>query len=420
MDIGNLRHAAKALFQVAIEAADPALALAQTLKAHQLSAKGRLYLIAVGKAAVPMLREALAHVAPGSDVCAVAVTNLENATEIPGAELFISGHPVPDENGSKASSYILKLLSQTSPDDRVIALISGGGSALLPAPKDGLTLADKASVNQLLLGAGLDITQMNHVRQQLSELKGGGLSRHAAPASVTAYILSDVVGDDLRVIASGPTVSPIGTAQTAAEILRKADLWDRVPDSVRTLLSRATQTTTAARQPVPNAQNTLICSNRLSLQAMKTAATGFRAEIVDDLLDGNVTEVAPRLVKIAQNAGDGPLALIFGGETTVNLHGTGLGGRNQELALRFALLAQDLPGTWVFLSGGTDGRDGPTKAAGGLVDAATIDRITASGADARALLDNNDSNAALSASNDLLMTGGTGTNVADVMVFLKA
>jgi len=151
---------------------------------------------------------------------------------------------------------------------------------------------------------------------------------------------------------------------------------------------------------------------------MKNAAADFEARILDDLLEGNVAEVAPRLVDIARDANSGD-ALIFGGETTVTLKGTGKGGRNQDLALRFALLAQDLPGDWVFLSGGTDGRDGPTDAAGGLVDAQTIHRITNAGLDPEALLENNDSHRALAASNDLVITGGTGTNVADVMVFLK-
>ncbi len=416
MSVSDLRDIAKQLFQAAIDAADPAAALARHLGGTLLRADGRLYLIAIGKAAVPMLREAMKHVAPDADIEALAVTNYENAAEIAGAKVLLSGHPVPDENGAKAGRYVKELLQKAGADDRIVALISGGGSALLPCPVKGITLDDKARVNDLLLGAGLDITQMNHVRQQLSELKGGGFLRHAEPAPVTAYILSDVVGDDLRVIASGPTVAPIGTRASARAILRDTGIWEDCPASVQDHLSGPdTEVTTPTA-----AQNTLICSNRLSLEAMQAAAEVHNPEIVDDLLEGNVKDVAPRLAEIARKAGPGPRALIFGGETTVTLTGTGLGGRNQDLALRFALLNEHLTGDWVFLSGGTDGRDGPTEAAGGLVDARTIERIRATGEDPDALLANNDSNRALAASDDLLLTGGTGTNVADVMVFLKA
>ncbi len=414
--IQKLRYTAKSLFDVAVAAADPAAALQNCLADQPLNATGKLIILAIGKAAIPMMRVALDNVAPNSNLVALAVTNPENAAELPGVEIHLTAHPVPDEKGAAAGARVIEILRDTTPDDRVIALISGGGSALLPCPVEGVSLEDKAAVSQALLGAGLDIVQMNLVRQQLSQLKGGGLLRHAAPAPVTSYILSDVVGDDLRAIASGPTVAPIGTRADAVNVLQSAGIFEGLPESVKAhLLSVEVD-----EGPVPAADNHLICSNRKSLEAIRDAANvDFQAEIIDDQLEGNVKDVAPRLLKIAQDAGPGPRALIFGGETTVTLTGSGKGGRNQDLALRFSSLAGDLEGPWVFLSGGTDGRDGPTDAAGGIVDPHTISRIAAAGLDADALLADNDSYRALGAAGDLLMTGGTGTNVADVQVFLK-
>jgi len=249
---------------------------------------------------------------------------------------------------------------------------------------------------------------MNLVRQQLSQLKGGGMSTMAAPAKIEAFILSDVVGDDLRAIASGPTVSPIGSKSEARAVLK--GVWNTLPASVQTALSEEG----AATPPHP-ATNTLICSNRMSLEAMQAAHPA--AQIIDDRLEGNVAEVAPKLAKLAQTTKAGDV-LLFGGETTVTLTGTGKGGRNQDLALRLALA--DIPGKWVFLSGGTDGRDGPTDAAGGLIDSHSHARMIQAGTDPAARLGNNDAYNALKASGDLVMTGGTGTNVADVQILLRA
>lgn len=406
-DISEMRAEALRLFQVAIVAADPALALRAQFTEPLAAPDGRrLILIAIGKAAVPMMAEALGHV--DGTCTALAVTNYENHRELDGATVLPAGHPVPDENGLKGAEAVAALLASAVEGDRVIALISGGGSALVPLPAPGITLAEKAAVNELLLGAGFDIVQMNMVRQQLSQLKGGGMLRRAAPAKVEAYILSDVVGDDLRAIASGPTVSSIGTKATARDLL--APHWGELPASVQVHLEADTPDAS-----LPEAVNTLICSNRKSLEAMQAAHPG--AQIVNDRLEGNVAAVAPELAKIAANAAPGDV-LLFGGETTVTLTGTGKGGRNQDLALRMALA--EIPGDWVFLSGGTDGRDGPTDAAGGMVDGSTRARMLAQGADPAALLANNDAYAALKSSDDLVMTGGTGTNVADVQILMKA
>jgi hydroxypyruvate reductase len=235
--------------------------------------------------------------------------------------------------------------------------------------------------------------------------------RAAHPAPVTGYILSDVIGDDLRVIASGLTVAPVGSRAEARALLKSKGLWADLPASVQAALERDT-----VEPPLPAATNVLIGSNRKSLEAMQAEA-GADAVIVSDRLEGDVADAAAHILAAAKGAGD-RACLIFGGETTVRLKGTGLGGRNQELALRVAMGMPDLGRPWVFLSGGTDGRDGPTDAAGGVVDAGTVSRIIAAGGDPAALLANNDSHRALSLAGDLLVSGATGTNVADVQVLL--
>ena len=322
---------------------------------------------------------------------------------------------MPDENGLRAGQAVIAALAAAGAQDRVIALISGGGSALLPAPAEGLTLDDKARVNQLLLAAGADITEMNLIRQQLSALKGGGMNRLAAPAPVSGYILSDVIGDDLRVIASGPTCAPLGTPAEAARLLRARGIWAGLPPAVQAHLGDQSQ-----KPPPPPASNHLIGSNGQSLAAIRDAGPGCLTRIVTGNLTGDVAKAAAEILAAADEAPrDQPICLIFGGETTVTLRGSGLGGRNQELALRVAMAMPETETNWVFLSGGTDGRDGPTDAAGGLVDEGTVARIRAAGADPEALLANNDSNAALAAAGDLLITGASGTNVADVQIFLR-
>jgi hydroxypyruvate reductase len=414
--VGTLRDRARSLFSTACDAADPARALRAALARDpppRTGAAGGYVVVSAGKAAVPMAEEMLAHLAP-DPVRAVVVTNYENARPLPGAVVMAAGHPIPDENGLRAADAVAGLLAEAAADDQVIALISGGGSALLPAPAGDLTLADKAEVNRLLLAHGFAIGEMNLVRQQLSKLKGGGMLRLAAPAPVTAYILSDVIGDDLGTIASGPTEAPIGTRAEARALLEARGLWPLLPERVRVHLSRDEPSA-----PPPEARNHLIGSNRKSLEAVVAAAAELNPAIVSDRLTGDVAAAAARIVEAVQGAPRGrPACLIFGGETTVTLTGGGLGGRNQELALRVALAMPELGRDWAFLSGGTDGRDGPTDAAGGLTDAGTAARIRALGLDPEALLADNDSHAALKAADDLLITGGTGTNVADVQILL--
>lgn len=404
-----MRARAQELFRIGVQAALPGPALAAALAAHP-PPSGPWHMVALGKAACGLAEAALAQLPPPAS--ALAVTTAGAAREVAGVRVLTAGHPVPDADGLAAGEAVEALLAQVAPGETVVALISGGGSALLPAPAAGITLEDKAAVNRLMLGAGLDITAMNIVRQALSRLKGGGMLRAAPQARFVSYILSDVIGDDLRVVASGPTLAPIADRAAAAGVLREAGMWDGLPDAVAAHLS-APET---AAPPLPSTEAFLIGSNRMSLDAMLQAEPA--AMVVTDELTGPVGDAAQRVLAAARQCPPGGV-LLFGGETTVRVKGDGTGGRNQELALRLALLAHDLPFDWAFLSGGTDGRDGPTDAAGGLVDRGSWRRMRAGGVDAFQALARSDSHAALAASGDLLVTGETGTNVADLQVFIR-
>lgn len=387
------------IFEAGVAAADPHAAVMR----HLQDVPPPALIVAVGKAAMRMAQAALERFA---GVRCLVVTNYENAGPLAGATVMASAHPVPDANGAAAGRAVLAALRATP--GPVLALISGGGSALLPAPVAGISLADKAAVNAALLASGLDIVQMNLVRQQLSQIKGGGMLRAASPHQVSALILSDVVGDELSAIASGPTVPPLGTAAQARDILLRAGIWKGLPASVKVHLS-----VDHPVEELPAGHNLLIGSNAQSVAAMAAAAPHAR---VLAPVAGDVALAAKVLCASARQG-----VTLWGGETTVVLRGSGRGGRNQELALRIAIEAQARGWTdWTCLQGGSDGRDGPTDAAGGLVDQGTLARIKAAGGDLDALLANNDSYAALALANDLLITGATGTNVADLGVLIRA
>ncbi|KPQ08241.1 MAG: hydroxypyruvate reductase TtuD [Rhodobacteraceae bacterium HLUCCA12] len=412
--IEAMRDEARALFQVAVEAADPGAAVRRSLSGSPVAAPGPggyIRVVAVGKAAGAMAgaaRDVLSRQGAAAEY--LVITNAENAASQDGMAVHVAGHPVPDTGGLRAAEAVEAMLAEAGAQDLVLALVSGGGSALLPAPVAGVSLEDKAEASRLMLGAGLDITAMNSVRQHLSRLKGGGLLRAAAPARVVALILSDVIGDDLRVIASGQTAAPIASRAAVRRMLQDRELWDRMPKPVRAALERA-----EPAQPLPEAENRLIGSNAVSLQAMARDSGGA---IWDASLCGDVETAAAAVAARMRAAAPGRVVALCGGETTVTLRGKGRGGRNQELALRVARHMEGVARPWVVLSGGTDGRDGPTEAAGGLVDGGTLERIAAAGGDVAALLANNDSNRALSLAGDLLITGGTGTNVADVQIVI--
>lgn len=400
-----LRETALHMFDAALRAADPAAAVARQLPQQlpQPDPGGRLGIIALGKAARAMMVAALEHVPSGTAWEGLIVTNEGNAAPLEGCTCIIGGHPVPNEGSAAAGAAMLRLAEGLGPKDRLLALISGGGSALAVAPRASVTLDDKMQTTQALLASGLDITAMNRIRQRLSALKGGGLARAAHPAPVTALILSDVIGDDLSAVASGPTVPP--PLMDALDL--PAALLQHLPRSARKLLEAAPH-----EGPAPSARNLLMGSNTQAMRAAADARPGTR--LLDEPVIGDVAPAAARLI------GETHESFVAGGETTVVIKGNGKGGRNQELALRFALLAEtQLTGEWLFLSAGTDGRDGPTDAAGAIITPDTLAKIRAAGVNPEASLANNDAYHALDAGGALLRIPSTGTNVADIQIFLR-
>ncbi len=438
--IPALRQDARQIFQAGVQAADPYLAV----KRHLHFSEGQLkislpnggyrsghwrsiYLIAFGKAACGMAKAALEIIPPDLlNPNSIVVTHYANVTPLANLQVIGAGHPLPDDQGYSAALQLAERVKKARPGDLVLVLVSGGGSALIPYPAPPITLAEKIVVTDLLLACGATINQINCVRKHLSVLKGGGLARLAAAADLHALILSDVLGDDLASIASGPTVPDSSTFTDAVVILRQFHIWEKLPASVKRHLAQG-QSGLIPETPKPgdpifrSTDHTLIGSNAISIDAMLDCAQGlgYGVELYGRDFCGEARIAADQLAGYVKRP-DKPVALLAGGETTVTLKGTGLGGRNQELALAFALAAEThhLAGSWVFLSGGTDGRDGPTDAAGGLVDAGSLVRIRQAGLEPLALLHHNDSYHALLASHDLLLTGATGTNVADLQILL--
>lgn len=420
-----LKQHALQIFQAGVAAADPYQAVKRSLKLDD-TLTGKIYLIAFGKAACAMAQAAVEQI-PSARLAGmgIAVTNYENVRTVNNVEVIGAGHPLPDLAGFQAARKIAQRVSQAQADDLVLVLISGGGSALLPYPVDGITLEEKIATTDLLLASGATINEINCVRKHLSQLKGGGLAKLAYPAKVHALILSDVLGDDLSTIASGATVPDTSTYANAINLLHNKEVWSRVPESVQQHLKKG-ELGLIAETPKPDdavfkhASYILCASNSVSLKAAQHAAErlGYNTQIYSEHLCGIAREEAEKLAHYASTINTAT-ALLAGGETTVNLKGTGKGGRNQEFALAFALAAEKYNlKNWTLLSGGTDGRDGPTDAAGGMVNADSLQSMKNAGINPEAHLNNNDAYHALNNSNDLLMTGATGTNVADLQILL--
>lgn len=323
---------------------------------------------------------------------------------------------------------MLELAEGADEDDLVICLISGGGSAMMTLPREELTLEDKQMVTRLLLRSGADIAEMNTVRKHLSEFKGGWLAKKAQPATVLSLILSDVVGDPLDSIASGPTAPDPTTFRDAIDILEKYKLWNEVPSRVRDILKMGDDGH-LPETPKPNdtafntVHNVIIGSNRMACLAAKTKLNklGFNTNLLTSHLQGEAKEAGIFLASIANeilssgNPLPRPAAIVVGGETTVTVKGNGIGGRNQELVLSAATKINGKKGLSIG-SIGTDGIDGPTEAAGAIVDGKTLIRGTEMGLDYKKALSNNDSHTYLSALGDLVITGPTGSNVNDLAV----
>lgn len=325
--------------------------------------------------------------------------------------LNAAGHPIPDERGVAGASQIAAIARAAGARDLIIALISGGASALLPLPAPGVSLHDKRQLTAALLRAGATIHELNTVRKHLSAIKGGHLAALAQPARLITLIVSDVVGDDLDVIGSGPTVADRSTVSDARAILARYGM--RAP--------RLQETPKSAL----NAQNVVVCSNRAAIAAaaQKARELGYHAWVLSTAIQGEARDAAAAHVALARQvlaAGRPvrrPACILSGGETTVTVRGTGRGGRNQEFVLAAAIALNGAPGVTVF-SAGTDGIDGPTDAAGAIADERTFRRAAAAGLDPRAALDENDSYTFFAGVDGLVKTGPTGTNVMDLRLLL--
>lgn len=445
--ITSLRKNALRIFQTGIDAANPYLAVKDCFTVaenhieisldltHNKKRCGRwqkIHVFAFGKAACSMAKAAT-EVIPKHRLAGkpLVITNHGNDIALKNIEVITADHPLPDLSGQKAAELLTKKLKKAEIDDLVLILVSGGGSALLPSPSPGITLDDKIATTDLLLASGASIKQINCVRKHLSTVKGGQLARLAAPADLHTLVLSDVINDDLSTIASGPTVPDNTSFVNAIAILKEKNIWDKVPLTVQLILEKGVQgdvkETPKLNDPCfKKSSHTLIGSNSISLNRIVNTAKelGYETDIYSHSLSGEARDEAKKLVLYAKNriahGLNQPTAILCGGETTVTIKGTGTGGRNQEMALAFAIAAEKHPlkAKWTFLSGGTDGRDGPTDAAGGIVDPKTLARIKKAKANPNNRLNNNDSYSALKKSKDLVITGATGTNVADLQILL--
>ncbi len=406
------RPHALAIFRAALSAADPEKAVRSHVttggkilrvdqRRYRLADFDRIQVVGAGKASARMA-QAIDRLL-GSRVTGGWINVPDDTTvRIRKIHLHPAGHPVPDQRGIEGARQIAQIASQSGPRDLLICAISGGASALMPLPAPGITLAKKKSITKRLLACGATIHEINTVRKHLSAIKGGHLAALAAPATVITLVLSDVIGDDLSVIGSGPTVLDTTTVASAAAVLKHYGI--PLPP-----LTETPKTQVAA-------QNVIVGSNRQSIDAAakKARDLGYRTIVLSTTIDGETRDIARMHAAIAREtiAQSGRrVCFLSGGETTVTLRGKGLGGRNQEFVLAAAIALADQPQVTIF-SAGTDGIDGPTDAAGAIADATTA-RV-----DAAKFLANNDSYHFFEKAGGLVKTGPTGTNVMDVRILL--
>jgi len=394
-------------FRAGIAGVDPETATARALERLGIGDSCRVVVIAAGKASVAM---ALGVTRVTESVEGIIVAPSAADAPLP---VIIGGHPIPTEGSVAGAQRSLDLAASAGPDDLVVCLISGGASALLAAPAEGLSLEDLTTVNRALLECGADIVEINTVRKHLSAIKGGRLATAADRSRLVTLVLSDIVGDPLDAIASGPTIPDPTTFDDALAVIERYELRSRLPDRVLTYLERgrAGEVLETPIESHPRHEVEIIGSGAVAAEAAAAfiQSRGIHSRIVSTHLVGEARDAAVATVTTPSDADE---ILLFAGETTVTVTGSGSGGRNQEAALAAAIEIEGRPIT--FLAGGTDGIDGPTDAAGGIVDGETISRGRASGLDPGAILQNNDANRFLEATDDLIVTGPTGTNVADL------
>jgi hydroxypyruvate reductase len=390
-------------------AADPARAVHAKWPPALAEAQA-ITLIAAGKAAHTMAAAALEHCAGRVVGGAVAAREALTAP----VPVYPAAHPFPDERNLTASRAIAGAARPLSTGDTLLLLLSGGGSAMMAYPVEGITLGDLQTVTRALMHAGASIDELNTVRKHCEVLKGGGLARLAHPARVVALILSDVVGDRLDVIASGPVTADPTTPADALDVLRRYTLLEEAPPVTRHL-----QTAEPPTGPMAHVETHIVGSNQDALRAAEEALTaqGFEVTGTVEEVTGEAREVGQRLAEEVRSLRTGQ-AVLYGGETTVTVTGGGSGGRNQEVALSAALSLEGADGVRV-MTFATDGVDGPTDAAGAVISGHTVERIRQAGTDPQKALQDNDSHTALAAADALIRTGPTGTNVNDVALGVR-
>jgi hydroxypyruvate reductase len=422
-DDARARAALRALFDAAVAAADPRKVLAQNLPPKPT--KGRCIVVGGGKSAAVMA-SALEDAWPDVPLEGAVVTRYGHAVPTRRIEVIEASHPVPDASSERGARRLLELVQGLTADDMVIALMSGGASALLAAPAAGLTLADKQAVNRALLASGANITEMNAVRKHLSAIKGGRLAAAAAPARVVTLAISDVPGDDPAVIGSGPTVPDATTFADARALVSRFGLT--LPESIA---SRLTQDADETPKPgsLPHAEFRMIATPMMALNAVAEAARAMRLTpiVLGDALEGEAREVGTVMAGIARSIRThgqpvaAPAVLLSGGETTVTIGSSpaGHGGRNTEFLLGLAVALDGAPNIWA-AAGDTDGIDGMDEVAGAILTPDSLARARAKGLNPRAMLAGHDSHTLFGAIGDLIVTGPTLTNVNDTRAILIA
>jgi len=425
------------IFKAGVDAVNPYKLILQSLKidcnilnikdvSYDLSRFNNIIVIGAGKATASMA-QAVEEVIGDKISDGLIVVKYEHTSPLKKIKQLEAGHPLPDEAGVKGTEEILRLLKGADEKTLVICLLSGGGSALLVSPLDGITLNDKIETTRLLLSAGADIEGLNTVRKHLSKVKGGRLSEISYPATLITLMLSDVIGDRLDVIASGPTVPDNSTFKDAMDVIKKYNLVDKLPANVMILLKQGLRgdikDTPKNGEVFFKKSKVFILGNlkhALTAAKEKAVSMGYETEIISSELQGEARDVGRWFAKRAKGLKEAR-CLISGGETTVTVKGNGLGGRNQELALAFAIEIEGLKGI-TMLSAGTDGTDGPTDAAGAIVDEETISKAKKLGLDPERYLNTNDSYNffkrldSFSGERHHVTTGPTGTNVMDMQI----
>ncbi len=440
MSGSKLRSDALTIFQAGLEAANPVEAVERHLyldgdtllvdgASYLLGDFSRIMLVGMGKASAVMAKPLTTLL--GSRITD-GIINVKHGHRFPlsGIRVIEAGHPVPDEGGLRGTREMIEFLADTTEDDLVFCLISGGGSALSPAPADGVSLGDKQGVTRRLLDCGATIHEINSVRKHLSRIKGGRLAGLAQPSTLVSLILSDVIGDDLDTIASGPTVPDNSTYYDSLRILTRYKLAEAIPQAALRHLEAGARgeipETPKAQDPAfDKTQNVVVGSNALAVQAAQRRASelGYNPLVLSSFVEGETREVARVHAAIAKevlksgNPVPPPACIISGGETTVTVQGGGKGGRNQEFALASALEIEGLDRVLI-MSAGTDGTDGLTDAAGAFAHGDTVDRGRVRGLDAEVHLMGNDSYNFFEPLDDLIITGPTLTNVMDLRLVL--